>query len=161
MSFTAGTLIDTFYGPQAVEALRPGDKVATLEAGVQRLEAVAHAHDTAEALGRRLILLRRNALGRGVPARDTMVTADQMVRIPGTPLDRVANLLDGRRVVFVKPKGLLTFVDLVLDLPWTLLANGAPLSAQHQSSGTLLLPRAARARRVPHQPPLSISARGR
>lgn len=151
-------MIDTFFGPQRVEDLRPGDKLATLEAGLQRLDGIAHARQTADVMDRKLIMLRRNALGRGVPARDTLVTADQMVRIPGTPLARVASLLDGTRIVAAKPRGVLTFVDVLLDLPWTLLANGAPLSAQHEVSGTLHLPNAARARRMPRQPQLFIPA---
>lgn len=154
-------MIDTFFGPIAVESLRPGDQVATLEAGLQRLDGIAHARHSAATLDRKLVLLRRGALGRGVPARDTLVTADQMLRVPGNPLARVSSLLDGRSIVLASPRGVLTFVDVLLDLPWTLLANGAPLSAQHQVSGTLHLPRAARTRALPPVPaPIHGSASG-
>lgn len=155
MSFTAGILIDTFYGPKRVEDLRPGDKLATLEAGLQSLDGVAHARQSPRQIDRKLVLLRRNALARGVPSRDTVVTADQMLRVPGRPLARVASLLDGRRVVALRPTGSLTFVDVLLDLPWTLMANGAPLSAQHAVTETRRIARAPRPRallRHPTQP---------
>ena len=161
MSFTAGTLIDTFFGPMAVETLRPGDKVATVEAGMQGLEGVATARQSARFMPCQLVILRRSALGRGVPARDTLVTADQMLRLPGAPLTRVSSLMDGRRVVAAKPRGVLTFVDVLLDLPWTLLANGAPLSAQHEVSAKMRLPDIIRPRALARPPALFIPATDR
>lgn len=134
MSFTAGTLIETLFGPVPVEALRPGDWVLTQEAGPQPLRGRAArrfaAADLAARRGSVPILIRAGALRRGVPARDTLVTPRQEVRTVDGGAAPAADLIDGRRVLAARPRRAVTFVALALDAPWTLTANGAPMTAQ-------------------------------
>lgn len=83
--FAAGTLIDTPDGPRAVEDMRAGDLVMTLDHGAQAVLWAGGWNaplDNAMRLRRNApVLIRRGALGLGLPARDLMVSPQHRVMI--------------------------------------------------------------------------------
>ncbi|WP_101067891.1 Hint domain-containing protein [Roseovarius salinarum] len=81
--FAAGTLIETETGPRPVESLAAGDRVRTMDNGLQTLRWIgAMPVSTAEmAADPRLapVRIRAGALGRGLPARDLRVSRQHRV----------------------------------------------------------------------------------
>lgn len=76
--FTPGTLIATARGLRPVEALRPGDRVVTRDNGLAELLWVGGRTFCWAELSReatlRPVLIRRAALGQGLPLRDMCVS---------------------------------------------------------------------------------------
>lgn len=95
--FAAGTLIQTTTGPRPVEDLRAGDLIMTRDRGLRPLGWTGRRRVSARLLdiapNLRPIMIRKGALGQGMPAQDLIVSPQHRVlvrsaiaaRIAGTP----------------------------------------------------------------------------
>ena len=76
--FTPGAAITTLAGKQPVEALRPGMRVLTRDRGFQAVIWSGYRYVSARALNAtpdlRPVLIRKGALGLGLPDRDLLVS---------------------------------------------------------------------------------------
>lgn len=111
-----GTEILTLAGALPVEALYPGDRVITRDAGARTLVRIAR-HPVPDDV--RFVLVRKDALG-GKPSRDLLLPADHRIFLRdwraqalfGTPAARVpvARLVDGEFICWTeaRPDALLT-----------------------------------------------------
>ncbi|MGR3469214.1 MAG: Hint domain-containing protein [Shimia sp.] len=83
--FVEGTMILTPEGPRAVEALSPGDRVVTRDAGVQRVRWVGASRVTAAMMARdpmlRPIRVAAGALGPDAPSRDLYLSRQHRVLV--------------------------------------------------------------------------------
>lgn len=83
--FTPGTLIATPQGERRVEDLRPGDRVITRDNGIQVIRWAGRrdlsAAELAQAPNMQPILIRRGALGIGLPERDMLVSPNHRILI--------------------------------------------------------------------------------
>jgi len=134
-----GTLIRTRAGQVPVERLRPGDMVWTVDEGHQPLRWIGSrrldADDLAQSPALRPVRIARHALGRGMPARDLVVSAQHrlLIRDWRAPVffgeDEVLapakGLADGR-TVSVEP-GLegIEYFHLMFDRHQIISTNGA------------------------------------
>ena len=104
--FTPGTSIATMEGERPVESLCVGDKVFTRDNGAQEIRWVGRKKITlgAGSLSQKLqpILIRKGALGFGLPERDMMVSPNHRILL--TP--KVAELMFEEREVLVAAKHL-------------------------------------------------------
>jgi Ca2+-binding RTX toxin-like protein len=99
--FTAGTLIETAAGPQAVESLMPGDLVVTRDHGLQELRWIGRRRiSLAEQVvnpGLRPVRIAAGALGDNLPQADLMVSPQHRVLFTGAD----AEMLFGEAEVLV------------------------------------------------------------
>ena len=96
--FASGTLIETSTGPQAVETLRSGDLVNTLDDGPQPIRWIGGT--TVSGLGANApVLIRRGAIGN---LRDLWVSQNHRILVTGAK----AELLFGESQVLVAAKHL-------------------------------------------------------
>ncbi|MEL6641420.1 MAG: Hint domain-containing protein [Pseudomonadota bacterium] len=83
--FTPGTLIATPRGERAVEDLKVGDRVITRDNGIQEIAWVGHKRITGQQLVQNPhltpILIKRGALGQGLPERDMMVSPNHRMLV--------------------------------------------------------------------------------
>ncbi|WP_323782234.1 Hint domain-containing protein [Thalassovita sp.] len=83
--FTPGTLIATPQGARMVETLREGDKVITRDNGIQEIRWVGARRMNGIELARepklQPILVRKGALGNGLPERDMMVSPNHRMLV--------------------------------------------------------------------------------
>lgn len=91
--FCDGTLIDTPDGPRAVETLRQGDLVLTLDHGAQPIRWIGSTGldrvDLTLAPKRKPVLIRAGALGAGLPRRDLRVSRQHRILFrTNTAVDR-------------------------------------------------------------------------
>lgn len=83
--YTPGTMIDTPDGPRAVETLRPGDLVLTVDRGPQPIRWVRsgdHPLEEAEVDGKP-VLIQAGALGEGRPTQDLIVSPQHRILVGG------------------------------------------------------------------------------
>lgn len=83
--YAPGTLIDTPDGSRAVETLRPGDLVLTVDHGLQPIRWVRsgdHPLEGAE-VEDKPVLIQAGALGAGRPAQDLIVSPQHRVLVGG------------------------------------------------------------------------------
>ncbi len=83
--FAPGTLISTAQGPRAVETLRPGDLVLTLDNGLQEILWVRSGDQALEDLDvdAKPVLIPAGSLGPGRPARDLIVSPQHRILVGG------------------------------------------------------------------------------
>ena len=124
-----GTELLTLAGALPVEALYPGDRVITRDAGAQVLRRISR-HDVPADM--RFVFIRKDALG-GKPVGDLLLPADQRILLRdwraqalfGTPAARVplSRLVDGEVICWsdTRPEALLT---LQFDRAHVLYADG-------------------------------------
>lgn len=126
--FAAGTLIDTPFGPRAVENLRAGDLVVTKDQGVQAVRWVGGTEvlirDPETAHKFQPVRIRAGAFGPGVPARDLVLSPMHRVVIshPDVPLlfgesevlCAAQSLVNGFSIV-QEPVDRVTYVHLLFD----------------------------------------------
>ncbi|MDX1780868.1 MAG: Hint domain-containing protein [Thalassovita sp.] len=83
--FTPGTLIATPQGARMVEDLKEGDKVITRDNGIQEIRWIGARRMNGIELARepklQPILIRKGALGNGLPQRDMMVSPNHRVLV--------------------------------------------------------------------------------
>lgn len=137
--FAAGTLIATPDGPRAVETIRAGDLVLTLDAGAQPVVWAGSRHLDAEALDRapnlRPIRIAAGALGDGLPLRDLTVSPQHRILMRHIEGDAGQGVLVAARHlaecarpgadVLTDVRGV-TYCHLALAGHAVLLAEGAP-----------------------------------
>lgn len=123
--FCAGTLIETDQGPRPIETLRVGDRVQTLDHGLQVLRWIGQRELSTEALQiapqLRPIRIARDALGRGQPARDLCVSPQHRILIRSV----IAERMNGAREVLIAAKHLVGLPGIVV------LAGAAPVTYLH------------------------------
>lgn len=122
--FTPGSLILTDQGERPVERLVAGDRVLTRDSGWQEVRWVGRRDLTAANLAARPdfrpVLIRRGALGEGMPERDMLVSPQHRMLITGPR----AEMLFGEHEVLVAAVHL-------LDLPGVVQMPVAPVSYIH------------------------------
>ncbi|MCG6901560.1 MAG: Hint domain-containing protein, partial [Rhodobacter sp.] len=98
--FTPGTAIATPRGEVAVQDLKVGDRVITRDDGVQDIHWIGHKKVSAGELVAdpklRPVLIRKGALGNGLPERDMMVSPNHRMLIANS---RTQMLFDEREVL--------------------------------------------------------------
>lgn len=136
--FTPGALIATPRGEVAVETLRAGDRVLTRDNGIQEIRWIGSRTLTrAELLGAphlRPVLIRKGALGDGLPERDMVVSPQHRVLIAG----RAPQLYFAESEVLVAAKHLVgrpgiealeslraTYVHFLFDRHEVVLSDGS------------------------------------
>ncbi|MFC0341641.1 Hint domain-containing protein [Paracoccus niistensis] len=106
--FTRGTIIETDKGPRAIETLRAGDLVWTLDAGHQPIRWIGETRLDAQALTRapqlRPIRIAAGALGNGTPTRDLLVSPQHRILLKS----KIALRMFGAAEVLVAAKQLLS-----------------------------------------------------
>jgi hypothetical protein len=129
--FLAGTRLATPGGPVAVEALAVGDRVRTEDGGSrpviwigQRVVDCAGHADPASVLP---VRIKRGAFGRGLPARDLLLSPDHAVYAEGV-LIPVRHLIDGVRIV-QRPARRAHYFHIELDRHDIVLAEGLPVES--------------------------------
>ena len=83
--YAPGIRIDTPDGPRAVETLRPGDLVSTLDHGPQELLWTSRREQPLDGTARdaRPVMIRANALGPGRPVSDLIVSPQHRIFVGG------------------------------------------------------------------------------
>ena len=136
--FTPGTLIATPRGEVPVESLQPGDRVITRDNGIQEIRWVGQrdmsAADFAVAPHLRPVLIRKGALGNGLPERDMLVSPNHRILVAN---DRTALYFDEHEVL-VSAKHLVgndhiraiqssgtVYIHFMCDRHEVVLSNGA------------------------------------
>lgn len=142
LCFVPGTRIATPQGPRAVEELRPGDMVTTLDEGAQPLIWTGERRVT----GARLLVepglapVRIAAGGAGgdadllvSPGHRLLLRSAAALALFGAPEVLVAarDLLDGRAVRVAETRGELRYLHLLLERHQILIANGVPVESFH------------------------------
>lgn len=153
------TLITTADGPRPAREIAIGDEVMTRDHGLQivrwtgsrdldwsELRALPHL---------RPVVIRRGALGPGVPERDLTLAPHQRIvlptgeaaklNLPGAPRAVEARALLGQRGVFEVEALGVSYVHLLFDAHEIIEANGVWTEAHHP--GMLLRPGESAARR--------------
>ncbi|TFL18182.1 Hint domain-containing protein [Jannaschia formosa] len=136
--FTPGTLIATPRGEVPVEALEVGDRVITRDNGLQEIRWIGRRDLTAAEMlateAFRPVMIRRGALGHGLPERDMIVSPQHRVLIVGDD----ALLYFEEREVLVAAKHLvgrpgierlaardLSYIHIMFDAHQVILSDGA------------------------------------
>ena len=127
--FRHGTAIATPYGEVAVERLRIGDAVLTRGGLARRIRWIGRREVTgpemATAPELRPVLLRRGALGPGIPSQDLYLSPQHAV-LAGGLLIPAAALVNGTSILRTAPVGGMQYCHIELDDQALVLAEGAP-----------------------------------
>lgn len=111
--FTAGTAIATPTGERPVEDLKPGDLVITRDNGIQPVRWAAQrkltAEQTANATDLQPVLMRRGALGNGLPERDMMLSPNHRILVA----NELTSLYFKEHEVFAAAKHLINHKGIV------------------------------------------------
>ncbi|MDJ0638840.1 MAG: Hint domain-containing protein [Paracoccaceae bacterium] len=85
LCFAAGTLILTEGGEVPVEHLATGDRVMTLDHGLQPVRWVSFSDQPLRGVDTRKkpVLIRKDALGTGIPSRDIVVSPQHRILVGG------------------------------------------------------------------------------
>lgn len=121
--FASGTLIETPMGPQAIETLKAGDLVNTLDEGPQRIRWIGGTQ-TAGVAANAPVRIRRGAIGN---VRDLWVSQNHRVLVTGAR----AELLSGEAEVLVAAKHLVNG-DTIRIIPCETVEYWHFLFDQHQ-----------------------------
>mgnify|MGYP001799917072 CR=1 FL=1 len=136
--FTPGTRIATQKGAVAVEKLQVGDKVITRDNGTQALRWVGRRDLTPDEMRAhpefQPILIRKGALGNGLPDRDMLVSPQHRMLVTS---DIAAVMFDEREVLIAAKHqtgldgvdqvqtGAVSYLHLMFDQHEVVLADGA------------------------------------
>ncbi len=111
----SGTLIDTEAGCVPVETLQPGDRIRTVDAGLQTLRWVGARRVTGSEQAAdpdlKPIVIRKDALGPGRPFRDLRVSPQHRVLLR----DWRAQMLFGEDEVLAPAKALINDATITID----------------------------------------------
>jgi hypothetical protein len=134
--YAMGTMIDTPNGPRAVELLRDGDVVNTLDNGPQHIRWIRQDHQPLLSVERNAkpILIAAGALGAGLPAQDLIVSPQHRILVGGggqlqerfeteafAPAKSLTKL---RGIRHMAGKRSITWVHFACDRHEIVLANG-------------------------------------
>ena len=129
--FAAGTYISTTRGNIAVEELREGDLVLTIEGDTQPIRWIGHRRiDCRRHAAPEHILpvcIRAHAFGRNKPARDLMLSPDHAIFAEGV-LIPVKYLIDGRAIRQLDVAAV-TYYHVELPAHAAILAEGLPVES--------------------------------
>ena len=136
--FTPGTAIATPKGERLVEELQVGDRVITRDNGLQEIRWIGTKPLSGVEMARlphlKPVLIKRGALGNGLPERDTMVSPNHRVLINS---DRSALFFEEREVLaaakhLVGTEGIhevdvlnTSYIHFMFDHHEVVLSNGA------------------------------------
>lgn len=134
--FAAGTLIETSNGLRPVEDLHSGDRVMTVDEGLQTLRWTgARKIDTSDAEALRPVLIRAGALSDGVPSVDLMVSQQHRILVRSAIAQRMFGtdevLVAARQLTslpgieIVEDAQHVTYVHLLFDRHQLVISNGA------------------------------------
>ena len=132
LCYCRGTRIATSDGETAIEALAPGDPVATQGAdgiafvpvkwiGHRRIDLTAHPRPDSVAP----VLIQRDAFAANVPYRDLMVSPDHGILVGGT-LICARQLVNGTTIRFERGLASVEYFHVELDTHAILMAEGLP-----------------------------------
>ncbi|WP_052245279.1 Hint domain-containing protein [Halocynthiibacter namhaensis] len=158
--FTPGTMIRTSGGLRRVESLKRGDLVLTADNGFQPIRWICNrpldAAQLSTAPEHRPILIRKNALGPGLPSQDMHVSPQHRMMLTGWKAELMfaeheilvpaKALINDKDVMVDRSKSDITYIHLLFDRHEVLFANEALTESLH--AGQLskgLIPEAARA----------------
>lgn len=116
--FALGTMILTQTGPRPIEVLKIGDKVATLDHGLQAIRWIGLRHvSVAEMIAEpklRAIPFKASAFGNGIPRRDLVVSQQHRILVRS----KIAQRMFGVDEVFSAAKHLLELdgADIAEDI---------------------------------------------
>ena len=165
--FAAGTLIETEEGPRRVETLERGDRVMTLDQGLQPLVWVGHVQGRAKDFP---VRIEAGALGSG-PVEDLLVSPQHRVflksDLAGIWFNAAECLVAAKSLVGRPGCGLgdgpVRYTHLMLERHQILFANGAAteslLPGPEALKGLGLAERMSLARLLPELPDVMIPAR--
>ncbi len=134
--YAAGTRILTEQGEVPVEKLSPGDRVVTLDRGLQPIRWTHAAEQPFEytAEDRRPVLIEPNSLGPGIPKRRLVVSPQHRILIGGQgqlldlsdteELAPAKTLTSLRRIRHMNGKRRIQWVHFACDRHEVVLANG-------------------------------------
>jgi len=136
--FTPGTMILTAAGERPVETLKVGDRVVTRDNGLQEIRWVGTKPLSGQLLAAaphlRPILIRRGALGNGLPERDLMVSPNHRILIANDKtslffeepevLVAAKHLVNGGGIQQVDTVGL-SYIHMMFDHHEVILGDGA------------------------------------
>lgn len=138
--FASGTLIETPDGPKAIEMLEPGDMV-TCSDGLNRAIQWKGKRDISQRELRlrpefRPVRISRNALGKGLPTRDLLVSPQHRIVISGWQAELVTGssevlvpaikLVNGSTISRAEPQVDLTYHHIMFDTHQIVLSEGLP-----------------------------------
>lgn len=148
--FTPGTAIATPTGERPVEDLRPGDLVITRDNGIQAIRWTGRRtlapEQLAKAADLQPVLLRKGALGDGLPERDMMLSPNHRVLVAN---DRTALYFKEHEVfaaakLLINHKGVetagprtVTYVHFMCDRHEAVLSNGCWTESFQPSDASL------------------------
>jgi antigen 43 len=124
--FAEGTMIATPSGETAVEQLSAGDMVMTLN-GVRPVKWIGHRSVDLSRLADpevgRLVRIRENAFGQGLPKRDLLVTQEHAIYVDGN-LIPVRMLVNERSISIDRGINAYTYYHVELEQHGILMAEG-------------------------------------
>ena len=113
--FTAGTRVQVPAGYVAIESLRVGDRVTTVDNGPQTIRFIGRRHLTATELAKneelRPIRIVAGALGRHLPERDLLVSRQHRMLVSS----KVAERMFGKREVLISAIKLTALPGIFVD----------------------------------------------
>ncbi len=138
--FTNGTLFTTPDGEVAIEHLRPGDLLVTQDNGPQKIQWIWARKQPLHAIVKNpnlnAIQIKKDALGKGVPARNLFVSKQHRILLRSEITERMY----GEREILVPAKDLvgmrgiseapitddITYYHILMDKHEIIFAEGAP-----------------------------------
>ena len=147
--YTPGTLIKTPQGLRAVETLQPGDQIVTRDHGAQTLRWFGRSTLSAGQLRASPhltpVLIKKDALGPGLPARDMHVSPNHRFLISGWR----AEMLFGTSEVLVRAQAMrndtnilaatatrsVDYIHLMFDRHEVITADGLPSESFQPADG--------------------------
>ena len=136
--FTPGTLIATPRGERKIEDLRVGDRVITRDNGIQEIAWIGRKHLTGREIiqqpNLRPVLIKRGALGQGLPERDMMVSPNHRMLVSSektqlyfeeTEVLAAAKHMVGADGIHAVDPMQTTYIHFMFERHEVVLANGA------------------------------------
>lgn len=143
--FMRGTMIQTKDGERAIETLRSGDEVLTMDNGYQAIQWIGNTSLSREALlanpNLRPIRIRAGAIGPGIPERDLLTSPQHRIFVRSAIAERLfgvgETLVPANKLLLVPGIDIAGEVDeveywhLLLDEHEIVFANGAASESLH------------------------------
>lgn len=136
--FTPGTLIATPRGERKIDDLRIGDRVITRDNGIQEIAWIGRKHLTGREILQqphlRPVLIKRGALGHGLPERDMMVSPNHRMLVSSektqlyfeeTEVLAAAKHMVGADGIHAVDPMQTTYIHFMFERHEVVLANGA------------------------------------
>lgn len=128
--FASGTMIDTMFGPRAIDSLSVGDMIRTRDNGMRWLSWIGSTYLDAGTLDQqpnlRPIRIRAGALAQGVPTRNLIVSPQHRILVRSS----IARRLFGEEEILVAAKHLVGLPGIEVMRPdhgvtyWHMLFDG-------------------------------------